>query len=243
MTYDELIIHWNHLCSLAGRLENTEKYVYHGLKEMDTYPGKALMEHGKVYSDEFREIILLASSEFEVIGKIISKKLGCKPGKNEKEDIRFISKSILSKYPKIVETMVYTKYAFHMPLADWKIKQVSGGVQVQGLEWWLAYTNLKHNEAESFKEASLENAINAVLSLYVLDLYLMKIVANSLNIANDYPAPYMRSLYKPNYYVTAEGQLPDFGNKSTAEVIKEQNEKLHSISEGFDRIEMKHIKG
>ena len=56
----ELIQHWNYFCSLAERLDDTKHYIDHGLQEHD---GIRELVHGKVYSDIFKQIIVLA--EFE----------------------------------------------------------------------------------------------------------------------------------------------------------------------------------
>ena len=52
----ELIQHWNYFCSLAERLDDTKHYIYHGLQE---HNGKRELVHGKVYSDVFKQIIVL----------------------------------------------------------------------------------------------------------------------------------------------------------------------------------------
>lgn len=62
----ELIQHWNYFCSLAERLDDTKHYIDHGLQEHD---GIRELVHGKVYSDIFKQIIVLAASEFEIMSK------------------------------------------------------------------------------------------------------------------------------------------------------------------------------
>ena len=66
MDQTEFIQHWNYFCSLAERLDSTKYYVDHGLcKDKNGYR----LVHGTVYSDIFKQIIVLAASEFEVISK------------------------------------------------------------------------------------------------------------------------------------------------------------------------------
>ena len=62
----ELIQHWNYFCSLAERLDDTKHYIDHGLQEHD---GIRELVHGKVYSDIFKQIIVLAASEFEIMSR------------------------------------------------------------------------------------------------------------------------------------------------------------------------------
>ena len=74
----ELIQHWNYFCSLAERLDDTKHYIYHGLQE---HNGKRELVHGKVYSDVFKQIIVLSASEFEIMSKALCHKKGVKTKK------------------------------------------------------------------------------------------------------------------------------------------------------------------
>lgn len=91
----ELIQHWNYFCSLAERLDDTKHYIYHGLQE---HNGKRELVHGKVYSDVFKQIIVLSASEFEIMSKALCHKKGVKTKK-----IGDISETILGTFPKIIE--------------------------------------------------------------------------------------------------------------------------------------------
>ena len=71
----ELIQHWNYFCSLAERLDDTKHYIDHGLQE---HNGKRELVHGKVYSDVFKQIIVLSASEFEIMSKALCHKKGVK---------------------------------------------------------------------------------------------------------------------------------------------------------------------
>lgn len=72
---------WNYtalelFCSLAERLDDTKHYIDHGLQE---YDGIRELVHGKVYSDIFKQIIVLAASEFEIMSKALCSAKGVKP--------------------------------------------------------------------------------------------------------------------------------------------------------------------
>lgn len=71
----EIIQHWNYFCSLAERLDDTKHYIDHGLQE---YDGIRELVHGKVYSDIFKQIIVLAASEFEIMSKALCSAKGVK---------------------------------------------------------------------------------------------------------------------------------------------------------------------
>lgn len=87
----ELIQHWNYFCSLAERLDDTKHYIDHGLQE---HNGKRELVHGKVYSDVFKQIIVLSASEFEIMSKALCHKKGVKTKK-----IGDISETILGTFP------------------------------------------------------------------------------------------------------------------------------------------------
>lgn len=214
MERDEFARHWNYLCSLDKLLEETDEYVYHGTD------GEQL-EQGNVYSNAFKRIIILAASEFETMGKNLCKSL------NETIDSHYnilnISKTILDKYPLIKQTVIQTRYWKATPLEKWMIvKQEDGNEKVEGLEWWNAYNALKHDEENSYKKATLKNAIEAVGSLYILDLYMIKIFSGNLHFVREQPTSYIRNDYVATQWITDEGQLPDFGNKTRQEVIEEK---------------------
>lgn len=90
----ELIQHWNYFCSLAERLDDTKHYIDHGLQE---HNGKRELVHGKVYSDVFKQIIVLSASEFEIMSKALCHKKGVKTNK-----IGDISETILGTFPKLL---------------------------------------------------------------------------------------------------------------------------------------------
>ena len=96
----ELIQHWNYFCSLAERLDDTKHYIDHGLQEHD---GIRELVHGKVYSDIFKQIIVLAASEFEIMSKALCSAKGVKTKR-----IGDISETILGVFPKIIDFEVST---------------------------------------------------------------------------------------------------------------------------------------
>lgn len=139
--------------SLAERLDDTKHYIDHGLQE---HNGKRELVHGKVYSDVFKQIIVLSASEFEIMSKALCHKKGVKTKK-----IGDISETILGTFPKIIEFEVSTPFWINTPLQDWKTKRIDGGknIKVEGLDWWFAYNSIKHDEVGSITDATLENAI------------------------------------------------------------------------------------
>lgn len=210
----EVIQHWSYFCSLAERLDDTKHYVDHGLAKYDE---EIELVHGKVYSDIFKQIIVLAASEFEIMSKALCGAKGQRP-----KDIREITETILKFYPKIVDFEVSTPFWVHTPLHEWKISRVNNGntIKVEGLDWWFAYNSIKHDANESIQSATLENAVIALASLYIIDIYVMKEYFGNMNIVYTYPTVYFKCKYLPYPVSSGEGLLPDEGDLSPIERCK-----------------------
>ena len=185
----ELIQHWNYFCSLAERLDDTKHYIDHGLQEHD---GIRELVHEKVYSDIFKQIIVLAASEFEIMSKAL-----CSAS---------------------------TPFWINTPLHDWKTTRIDNGknVKVEGLDWWFAYNSIKHDEKESIKNATFENAVLALASLYIIEIYLMKELFGNMSIIYTYPTVYFKCKYLPHSVSSGEGLLPDEGGLSPTERYKKE---------------------
>ena len=220
----ELIQHWNYFCSLADRLDDTKHYIDHGIR---VHKGIIRLVHGKVYSDIFRQIIVLASSEFEIMCKAL-----CDSHGSEVKGIVNISKTILEIFPRIIDFEVSTPFWTNLPLHGWKvISDTNGGnMKVEGLEWWFAYNSIKHNEKKSIQSSTLENAIIALESLYIIELYLMKELFGSMEFVYTYPTAYFKCKYLSHPVSSGEGLLPDYGNLSPGERIERAYPKLFKDS-------------
>lgn len=212
----ELIQHWNYFCSLAERLDDTKHYIDHGLQEHD---GIRELVHGKVYSDIFKQIIVLAASEFEIMSKALCSTKGVKTKR-----IGDISETILGVFPKIIDFEVSTPFWINTPLHDWKTTRIDNGknVKVEGLDWWFAYNSIKHDEKESIKNATFENAVLALASLYIIEIYLMKELFGNMSIIYTYPTVYFKCKYLPHSVSSGEGLLPDEGGLSPTERYKKE---------------------
>ena len=210
MDQHEYIQHWNYFCSIASRLDDTKDYIYHGINYSEDSPK---MIHGSVYSDVFKQILLLSAAEFEILAKSLCKLKGA----SKTENIFDISKYILECFPKITKTEVITEFYTGTPLYEWSIDLEN---KVQGLEWWKAYNALKHDDAGSYKGATLENAALSLASLYIINLYFMYNLTGSLALAYNYPPVYYRSKYTAKSINSGEGLLPDYGDQSPGEVIR-----------------------
>ena len=211
ITKDDLQKLWLYFSSLCLDLKNTTQFVNHKECEYVDEDGVVKIAHNNgTFSDAFLKILLSASSEFEVASKLLCSQIDNKFDiHNKKITIFNISKIILNKYPKIVDTKVETDYNIIYPLKDWCIDERTK--DVIGLDWWKAYNSLKHDRFTKLNMANLENAIGALASLYVIQLYLQMHVMGDVSLAtsNDY--------FKSDYIcrtlaVRWERLLPDFEN-------------------------------
>lgn len=163
--------------------------------------------------------IVLAASEFEIMSKALCSAKGVKTKR-----IGDISETILGVFPKIIDFEVSTPFWINTPLHDWKTTRIDNGknVKVEGLDWWFAYNSIKHDEKESIKNATFENAVLALASLYIIEIYLMKELFGNMSIIYTYPTVYFKCKYLPHSVSSGEGLLPDEGGLSPTERYKKE---------------------
>lgn len=151
MTNQELNNIWNYFLELEQDMKNTSRYIEPAGQE-------------NVYSFEFAKLIVLSCTEVESVFKLL-----CSEKDNGKEagDIGEYKKTILGKYPKIVEATV--------SISRWgkEIKPFEGWSNGK-LTWWDAYQKVKHSRGSHFTSATYINAVYALSALYVLISYLAK---------------------------------------------------------------------
>ncbi len=211
----DVLKHWKYFLSLEKRLKETEDYVYHGIETNES--GISLI-NGASYSNCFKQLLILTASEFECLSKEL---IGLK---SKNVGINEISKEILNKYPRIIETEIGTDYVEIRPLCDWCF-DVEG--KRRGLSWWGAYNAVKHEGEEAFSQATLENCLLAMSSLYVLNLYNIESKVGNLDLAID--TIYFKCQYTTGQALGYRGSLPDFGNKKRIDVRGEMEEKLKTL--------------
>ena len=207
MKSQEVMHFWYYFCSLCSQLNYTKQYVDHKTIEKN---GQKILANGNTYSNEFLKILLLAASEFETIGKILCKEID--PQFKETGNIIAITETILKRYPNIIKTVVTTDFQTLAPLSDWKIKVTSSyRKKCSGLNWWSAYTNLKHQRYNCFSVATLEQCINALASVLVFELYLAMHVVGSVSDLSTHECEYYDFRYgHEQLWTRCPQNLPDF---------------------------------
>ncbi len=205
MTKKEVQHYWNYFCSLTKRLQSTIQYVDHSAND------EGELKNGSVCSFEFQQIITLAAIEFENICKVICLDIDSNFS-YQYADIKKITKEILKKYPRIIETEVKSDYQVLKPLKNWKIdKDEQSRDKVFGLTWWDDYSDLKHQTFKKFELATLDNAVNSVASLMVMELYLIRIMLGTVEtLLLDTKCDYFVCGYAGDFICTSGELLPDF---------------------------------
>ena len=69
---------------------------------------------------------------------------------------------------------------------------------------------------------SFENAVLALASLYIIEIYLMKELFGNMSIIYTYPTVYFKCKYLPHSVSSGEGLLPDEGGLSPTERYKKE---------------------
>ena len=142
---------WQYLRTLDSDLENVSRYV------------DIARENYGTFSIEFVRLILAAGSEIDVVAKLLCGKID--PSKSCK-NINDYREIIIGKYPKF-HTMIIDVPQYEIQLVPWE----PWGNNINP-DWWTAYNSVKHQRDTHFKDANLQNTINAVAALFIMIWYL-----------------------------------------------------------------------
>ena len=208
MTEVDIKNNWYYFRSLAKQLQDTEQYVDHSI-------GTAgMMLNAGTFSNEFAKILLLVSSEFEVIAKTLCVEAGLKIPWNA--NIVRITKEIKSNYPHIGDTLIRTPYQSFQPLQNWTVVQVTNKNgktedQLRGISWWEDHNKIKHNRRNYFQTAHLKNCVDAMACLMILELYLSQTALGNVDIITTLGCCYFDCDYGLSHLsVHSRNKLPDF---------------------------------
>lgn len=146
-------LHWNYFLAIESDVEELSRFV-------------EFAEHNfKTYSIEIAHVLFAASSEIDVVAKLLCSKV--KPKKKAK-NIADYRKLLCESYPIISKMKILIpRYGLNLtPWKNWKSDK--------NPNWWTAYNNVKHERDKYYQDANLKNALNAMASLYVLLLFLYR---------------------------------------------------------------------
>lgn len=139
--------HWNYFLALEDDLVRMSRYLEPTTHNFDSY------------SLELARILFAASSEVDVVAKLLCKRLN---RESRAGSIGQYRGELLVAYPQIVEAAV-TIPRFGLTLTPWD----PWSTETSPL-WWQAYNKVKHQRDTHFAQASLKHALNSVAGLFVL---------------------------------------------------------------------------
>jgi len=150
LTQSPTPIHWNYFLSLEQEVIALSRYI------------EICDKNSSTYSIELMKLLFSASSEVDVIAKIICKRIN---KKSKAKNIYHYRLAITKEFPKLSIQEV------SMPLYGMELKPWSNWSQSKTPKWWDAYNNVKHERNNYYHEANLKNTLNAIAALYVMLLY------------------------------------------------------------------------
>lgn len=184
-------IHWEYFLTLDDDLERVSRYI------------EFVPENFGTHSVEFTRLMLAAGSEIDVVAKSVCRALN--PSKTF-ENIDQYRNEILTRYPGFVTLKVtIPRYNLNFdPWATW-----GNG---QNPLWWHSYNDVKHYRDVHYREANLENTLNAVSGLLALLLYYYQ-----PNLYKHELVPWPRLLHLASdhykdFRIVGRYILPDFGS-------------------------------
>lgn len=138
---------WNYFLNLESDLNRVFNFI------------EPVKGNFKVYSSELVKIIILACTEFEnvtkVMGNIDKKTLG---------NMSQYKEYFLSEFSEVwlKEVSINGYPLIYKPFENWPDND---------LDWWSAYTGLKHNRHINFSNGTLKNALDATGALLISLVY------------------------------------------------------------------------
>jgi hypothetical protein len=143
--------HWHYFLSLVEDVDRLSRFV------------ELAEDNFATFSVECTRILLAASSEVDVVARVLCAKV--KPNESPR-DICDHGDILLPAFPNLpsVEISIRRCGVKLIPWAHW--------TQTQRPSWWQSYNSVKHYRHTHASEGNLGNALNAVAGLCVLVCYL-----------------------------------------------------------------------
>lgn len=145
--------HWNYFLALEKDLENVSRYIEFSKENLSTY------------SIELTHLLISASSEVDVIMKQLCSLLHPEQKTNNINHYRTVIQNCLPSF--INEEVVISRFGLEFsPWENWKGQE--------NPDWWRSYNKVKHHRNNHFREANLQNTLNAVGALLLTVIYYYK---------------------------------------------------------------------
>lgn len=143
--------YWQYFLAIEADLDSTVRFV------------EPSEDNFKTYSVEFAKILLSASSEVDVVCKVLAKEIGSGSHSNNINQHRDI---ILQKYPRFHQMQVIAP-RYGLIFEPW-----NSWASDKNPDWWRSYNDVKHKRYRHFQDANQYNALNSVSALFCLLAYL-----------------------------------------------------------------------
>lgn len=134
----------------------------------------------KTYSNGYALLIQAIGAELDTVFKEF-----CNFNTSDRKTITDYAQYILGNNSDIIDRKILLQeYDIEIqPFKNWNVSQPA-----QTLQWWTAFTDIKHNRYDRLKQASQENTLNVLGALYLMEMmYLKKITENTpeLDVFNE----------------------------------------------------------
>ena len=201
MNYSQWLNNWRYFRLLCDRFEKSIPYVDDAIDQN----GKLI--NGNTFSNEFCDLLLSTSAEFENVAKQLCKEIDSSFNETW-SGMKDYTKIIIGKFPKIGKTKISTPIQSFYPLENWRMDNND----VSGVDWWNAQNNIKHQRYANITQSTFQNCYDALASLFVLELYAVTFVQGDEPIfeISINPCSYFSSKYFFNLIWHSPDDLPDF---------------------------------
>ncbi|MGL6475799.1 hypothetical protein ACSZNN_13030 [Aeromonas hydrophila] len=142
--------HWNYFLALERDIEAGSRYI------------EFCEPNFAVFSIELAYLLLAASSEVDVVAKLLCQLVAPNSPRGNINDYKV---ALLPAIPDLPNTEVFiARYGL-------SFKQWSNWNGDQNPFWWRSYNNVKHERDAFFHEATLKNALNALGALLIMTFH------------------------------------------------------------------------
>lgn len=149
-------VHWNYYLALEHDLELASRYVEFCHANM------------KTFSIEFAHLLIAASSEVDVVAKLLCQELDPAAPRGNIDQYR----AVLSQRLPDLSTMQVAVPRYGLTLTPW-----DNWAQGNNPDWWRSHNNVKHERDAHFQKATLKNSLNALAALLCLIFHHYDLIA------------------------------------------------------------------
>lgn len=202
MTRDEFChAHWEYYLTLEGDFLSIERYVAFDLGENALYaeneddneirnPGNSLC-----FSNEFVKQYQAICSEVDVILKTICTEINSHSSAKNMPDYTPV---VLQLWPGLTQQKALARQITLQPFIHWEKSP-----HYKAPDWFPFYNKVKHERIDYYRKANLKNTLNALAGLYLLEIHLLKYIADKENYPSDIPPMASKLFFAPNFQTRA----------------------------------------